>query len=547
MAALFPQGPLICPVECNAAVDSYSSLVNDPKACRPTTSNLARVNAKNSSCIAQQRTLIDSGYTTCVVALPCEASVCGFSSQDAFNNYCATENNVAPCCFSQMVTIPFVGKAAVYPSAVMGSNASSLRPTNNNSYVWSNPIILAGIAVGAVVILGAMGFLTARVARSSFSKLPSINVTKQTSVKKGTPSTSPLSTMTADLECKATITTTTPPCRHGSSKVSPAGTVTILSSVATLLRAGTGPPNSPKPTIQLSPQNTQPRPHIFVSRRATVDQSDRINTGRSNRSNHQPASLTKSIQISVRNNSIPDIAHNASQILPKGNSDTPHSQGVRVRVVHPYVASMRDEISITPGHEVIVLKRYEDGWGLGRDLSTMQYGAFPLVCVVDVSQEDGACVSVVSVATNLPDSEACLRSNFVAEMEEEEWAGLQGKRIRANSGVSSLYSVYGRSCHPPSPVPGSGKTEAEGGLHLVLYSYDAMQKDELDLAAGESVLVVQEFDDGWALGENLVTGQRGAVPMACLTSILHAEPGTENQLDSFVSHDRLSKRVSSFG
>ncbi|KAI8616237.1 hypothetical protein BC830DRAFT_1118858 [Chytriomyces sp. MP71] len=543
MAALFPRGPLMCPTECSVAVDTYSSLVNDPKACMPTASNLARINAKSSSCVAQQQALIDAGYTTCVVALPSEAPLCGFSSQDAFNIYCAGAHNMTPCCFSQMTTVPFVAKAAVYP-AMMGANSSLPSPSNNNSTAWSNPIVLAGITVGAVLIVGAMGYMTVRVARSGSSKSPSISVPKGVSMKKGTPPSSPLPMTTADLEGKTTAITATPFSRQETAKISPAATVTRLSPAATLSRPGTGPCNSPRPTPQRSRQSTQPRLHITVSRSTTVDRPERVNTARSNRSNHHLASTAKSIQISVRNSSILDIAHDASKHLPIGKGDTLLSGGVLMRGVHPYVANMRDEISIIPEQELLVLKSYDDGWGHGVDLNTMQHGAFPLACVVVVSRDKVLRESAISVATNLPgDGEARRRSSFVTE---EEWAGVQGKRSRANSGVSSLYSAYGRLSYPPSPVQDSGKTEPEGVLHRVLYSYEAIQSDELNLVAGETVFVVQEFDDGWALGESPATGQRGAVPMACLTTGLDTEPNTDSQIGSYVSRERLSKRVSSF-
>ncbi|KAJ3098695.1 hypothetical protein HDU96_010981 [Phlyctochytrium bullatum] len=60
-----------------------------------------------------------------------------------------------------------------------------------------------------------------------------------------------------------------------------------------------------------------------------------------------------------------------------------------MRVIHPYAATLPDELELRLGEVVILLRSFDDGWGLGLDPRTGAQGAFPLVCVVSV-REAGA-------------------------------------------------------------------------------------------------------------------------------------------------------------
>ncbi|KAI8826033.1 uncharacterized protein EV422DRAFT_515064 [Fimicolochytrium jonesii] len=54
---------------------------------------------------------------------------------------------------------------------------------------------------------------------------------------------------------------------------------------------------------------------------------------------------------------------------------------VPVTVVHPYVPALSDELPLHAGSTIMMLKNFDDGWGLGTNAATGETGAFPLVCV----------------------------------------------------------------------------------------------------------------------------------------------------------------------
>jgi hypothetical protein len=54
-------------------------------------------------------------------------------------------------------------------------------------------------------------------------------------------------------------------------------------------------------------------------------------------------------------------------------------QGTKVVAIHPYEATLDDELSLVPGQPFVMLKSFDDGWALG--LMDGKQGAFPLVCV----------------------------------------------------------------------------------------------------------------------------------------------------------------------
>ncbi|KAI9340059.1 hypothetical protein DFJ73DRAFT_564350 [Zopfochytrium polystomum] len=53
-----------------------------------------------------------------------------------------------------------------------------------------------------------------------------------------------------------------------------------------------------------------------------------------------------------------------------------------VRVIHPYKPALPDELELKVNADLILLKKFDDGWALGLDLATGRQGAFPVPCVI---------------------------------------------------------------------------------------------------------------------------------------------------------------------
>ncbi|KAI8854954.1 hypothetical protein BC829DRAFT_106079 [Chytridium lagenaria] len=64
-----------------------------------------------------------------------------------------------------------------------------------------------------------------------------------------------------------------------------------------------------------------------------------------------------------------------------------------MKVIHSYTAALVDELELKAGQDIIVLKCFDDGWGLGMLPETGAQGAFPLVCVL---------AAVPSLSSSLP-------------------------------------------------------------------------------------------------------------------------------------------------
>ena len=64
--------------------------------------------------------------------------------------------------------------------------------------------------------------------------------------------------------------------------------------------------------------------------------------------------------------------------VPESNSEV---APLIMKVLHPYAPTLADELELTAGQEVVVLRAFDDGWGLGMIPGTGAQGAFPLICV----------------------------------------------------------------------------------------------------------------------------------------------------------------------
>ncbi|KAJ3134516.1 hypothetical protein HK100_003561 [Physocladia obscura] len=160
-----------------------------------------------------------------------------------------------------------------------------------------------------------------------------------------------------------------------------------------------------------------------------------------------------------------------------------------MRIIHPYDAQLEDELQLVEGDDLIVLKKFDDGWAQGLNPLTGKQGAFPLVCVISLAELD---------------------SQKAASQKKNASGGRISKRM------SSIVDFVSEVSSSPTQVAKKDKKEKKGSALRVLFAYTAAQEDELDLVVGNDVLLVKSFDDGWALGMNPLTGQKGAFPLACV-------------------------------
>ncbi|PVG00984.1 hypothetical protein CPB86DRAFT_134626 [Serendipita vermifera] len=81
---------------------------------------------------------------------------------------------------------------------------------------------------------------------------------------------------------------------------------------------------------------------------------------------------------------------------------------------------------------------------------------------------------------------------------------------------------------PPTPSTAAANSTS-GPISVVKRTFVPSLPDELSISNGEQVRVVAVYDDGWALCEKLVGGERGVVPQECLDKVPQTNSNTPQQ------------------
>lgn len=83
-----------------------------------------------------------------------------------------------------------------------------------------------------------------------------------------------------------------------------------------------------------------------------------------------------------------------------------------------------------------------------------------------------------------------------------------------------------------------------------MYPYSAQLTDELELAPNDVIEVKQTFDDGWAVGINIITQQEGAFPLVCVVRTNDDDDGNEEEGegddDDYVEEEGIYGNVVSY-
>lgn len=79
---------------------------------------------------------------------------------------------------------------------------------------------------------------------------------------------------------------------------------------------------------------------------------------------------------------------------------------------------------------------------------------------------------------------------------------------------TEIPSTAAATMTPPLSPPQQPRPE---DLYLVIYPYPPQMGDELALHGGDLICLAVSFDDGWAIGFNVMTGLKGAFPLVCVS------------------------------
>jgi hypothetical protein len=135
-----------------------------------------------------------------------------------------------------------------------------------------------------------------------------------------------------------------------------------------------------------------------------------------------PTGGTITIPSAVRTPSQRDSSASSATFSPTIPASNPENF---MHVIHPYSPTLADELPLEVGQEVILLKSFDDGWALGLSPTTGIQGAFPLVCVVKMSEFMSGRVSMaMSTGTGFLEGARISRRVSSAYFSPEELAAL---------------------------------------------------------------------------------------------------------------------------
>jgi hypothetical protein len=95
----------------------------------------------------------------------------------------------------------------------------------------------------------------------------------------------------------------------------------------------------------------------------------------------------------------PIIETLSPRIAARSNPITNYPEGTReVKVVHAFKPTNDDELALCEGETLLLIKSFDDGWGLGSNPKRNEHGAFPLICVEIVDDDTGIMMPTTSTA-----------------------------------------------------------------------------------------------------------------------------------------------------
>ncbi|GAB0092469.1 SH3 domain-containing protein [Sergentomyia squamirostris] len=177
----------------------------------------------------------------------------------------------------------------------------------------------------------------------------------------------------------------------------------------------------------------------------------------------------------------------------------------RCKVVYSYTQNNNDELSLAVGDIIEVLGEVEEGWWRGKVGNRV--GVFPSNFVLSI---DESPVSANRISTNTPGNRTT-KTSLNSSREDLVSSTVNNSVTAADKDAPSL---------PPKPVR---------ELCRVLYPYDPLNEDELELLEGDIITILSKDlpDKGWWKGE--LRGKVGVFPDN-FVSILppDASPSKEN-------------------
>ncbi|KAJ3158702.1 hypothetical protein HDU86_002667 [Geranomyces michiganensis] len=389
-----PAKAKFCKTQCLQSVASNAAIFSNTTACpaAAAAASAATISANRAKLTGTVTTycnaLSDAGQgKSCTPGLASDVAMCGFTTFPAAQEYCATPAGKADgCCF--LVLAKASSMASQMAAAV---DASVVDP------VSSLPYVASGIALAAMTLF-ALSFIICIKARSwrksstTAIQPPESDIAPGPLGRSGTiakgydngdnddAASNAFRTASRNNKRQSVMQKVRQSLGIRSRRTGPAGGGLLPSnnkfgkqqsmySDAGALRApprtGTSSPLPPMPAYV--PQQQQQLQQQQLSE--SPELSEYINGGNA-----------------------------AAAAALAAEAPTTARRGLQMRVAEAYDAQLSDELTLVVGDIISIDEEYDDGWGLGRNESTGEIGAFPTSCLEDLDRADFSATSA-SMAT----------------------------------------------------------------------------------------------------------------------------------------------------
>jgi sorbin and SH3 domain-containing protein 1 len=185
--------------------------------------------------------------------------------------------------------------------------------------------------------------------------------------------------------------------------------------------------------------------------------------------------------------------------------EDPSTSRNRVRVLYPFQARNRNELSLKRGELLRRRREIDANWFEGTN-SKGQIGIFPKCYVQDYIEgvengDDSVAGSVIPDRPKTPKITTASQASRAQSPSPSKKANLdRSQQIQQHEQRRQNFSG------PARMVPKNAET------YRALYPYKPEHSDELALEENDIIFVVEKCDDGWFIGTLLRTGQFGTFP-----------------------------------
>ncbi|KAJ1980469.1 hypothetical protein H4R33_005467 [Dimargaris cristalligena] len=193
------------------------------------------------------------------------------------------------------------------------------------------------------------------------------------------------------------------------------------------------------------------------------------------------------------------------------NGSNQSFEPVQCRVVYPFTPRMDDEVQLTPGDILLLLKIFDDGWAVANNLTTGREGAMPLVCVTpyhpDSAQgsksEEGEGGDGTTTSRAGGEGTDSSGGNATRGVLNDTFSSSGGSSVAAAAGVGAVAAAGVGTISNPHLRSTDLSSSEHGAYHTDTFSADEIERSLSSLNASAAAI---------AAAVSAATGSHSSIP-----------------------------------